>query len=133
MKTKSIRQTVTFEATPEQVYHLLMDEEKHSAFTVTKAVISKDVNGKFNVFDNYIHGYNIELTEGKKIVQAWHFTEEGWPDDHYSLCTFQFIKVGNKTKLIFVQTGVPENNVASLKEGWKEFYWQPMKAYLKRS
>jgi activator of HSP90 ATPase len=133
MKTKSIKQTVTFDATPEQVYHLLMDEEKHSAFTGSKAVISKDVNGKFHAFDNYIHGYNIELTEGKKIVQAWHFAEEGWPDDHYSLCTFQFVQVGNKTKLIFVQTGVPENSVDSLKEGWKDVYWQPMKAYLKKS
>ena len=133
MKMKSIKQTVTFTATPENIYHLIMDQKKHAAFTNSKVIISTKVNGKFNVFDGYCHGYNIELTEGKKIVQAWHFAEEGWTEDHFSICTFQFEKVGNKTKLIFLQTGVPENNVEALKEGWKEFYWEPMKAYLKNN
>jgi activator of HSP90 ATPase len=133
MKTKSIRQTVTFEATPEQIYHLIMDEEKHSAFTGTKAKVSKEPNGKFSVFDNYINGYNIELIEGKKIVQAWHFTEDGWPEEHFSMCTFLLEQVGNKTKLKFLQTGVPEDSVESLCKGWKEFYWEPMKAWLKEN
>ena len=82
-------------------------------------------------FDGYCHGYNIELIEGKKIVQAWHFAEEGWPDDHFSTCTFLFEEAGNKTKLTFLQTDVPEHKVEALKGGWKEFYWEPMKAYLK--
>ncbi|MCX6252084.1 MAG: SRPBCC family protein [Bacteroidetes bacterium] len=131
MKTKSIRQTVTFAATPEQVYQLIMDQKKHAAFTGSKAVMSTKVNGKFSVFDGYCLGYNIELIGGKKIVQAWHFAEEGWPDDHFSTCTFLFSKVGDKTKLIFLQTGVPEENLDALREGWKQFYWEPMKAYLK--
>jgi activator of HSP90 ATPase len=131
MKTKSIRQTVTFDATPDNIYHLMMDQRKHSAFTGTKVIMSTKVKGKFNIFDGYCHGYNIELIEGQKIVQAWHFTEDGWPDDHFSISTFQFEKVGNKTKLSFLQTGVPEHKVELLKDGWKQFYWDAMKAYLK--
>jgi activator of HSP90 ATPase len=131
MKTKSIKQSVTFSATPEQIYHLIMDPEKHAAFTGSKVIMSKKVNGKFSVFDGYCHGYNIELRPGKKIIQAWHFEEEGWPDDHYSICTFLFEQVGNKTKLTFLQTGIPEANAEALKEGWKQFYWAPMKTYLK--
>ena len=131
MKTKSIKQTVTFDATPDIIYHLIMDQKKHSAFTGTKVIMSTKVKGKFNIFDGYCHGYNIELIEGQKIVQAWHFTEDGWPDDHFSISTFQFEKVGNKTKLSFLQTGVPEHKVELLKDGWKQFYWNAMKAYLK--
>ena len=73
MKTKSIKQTVTFDAAPEMIYDLIMDQKKHAAFTGSKVTMSTKVKGKFNVFDGYCHGYNIELIEGKKIVQAWHF------------------------------------------------------------
>jgi activator of HSP90 ATPase len=131
MKTKSIRQTVTLSATPERIYRMLMDQKEHSAFTGSKAVISNKANGKFSVFDGYCKGNNIELVEGKKIVQAWHFEEEGWPENHYSTCTFLLQKDGNKTKLKFLQTDVPEVSVTSLKGGWKQFYWDAMKTYLK--
>jgi activator of HSP90 ATPase len=131
MKTKTIKQTATFDASREEVYNLIMDEKKHAEFTGSKATISTKQNGKFSVFDGYIHGHNIELVKGKKIVQAWHFAEDGWPDDHFSICTFELEKAGSKTKLRFLQTNVPEHKVESIKEGWKQFYWDAMKAYLK--
>ena len=130
---KSIKQIATFSAEPEQVYQLLMNAEKYSAFTGSNVITSKEINGTFNVFGGYIEGYNIELVEGEKIVQAWHFVEDGWADDHYSICTFLFEKVGGKTRLIFKQTGIPEHKVDSLKGGWKQYYWEPMKNYLKKT
>ena len=133
MKTKSIKQSVTFNSTPGIVYPLLMDQKKHAAFTSSAVIMSRKVNGQFSIFDGYCHGYNIELIEDKKIVQAWHFAEDGWPDDHFSTCTFLFESIGNKTKLTFLQTGVPAHKVEALKGGWKQFYWKPMKAYLKNN
>jgi activator of HSP90 ATPase len=131
MKTGRIQQTVTFQnARPMEVYNLIMDPKKHSAFSGSKVTMSNKIDGKFQVFDGYCTGFNIELKEGKKIVQAWHFKEEGWPDDHLSICTFVFEKVPTGTKLIFTQTDIPEHKIDSLKEGWKLYYWQPMKVYL---
>jgi len=121
----------TFDASPEDVYQLIMDAKQHAGFTGSKAVISKKANGKFSVFDGYCHGYNIELEEGKKIVQAWHFAEDGWPDDHFSICTFAFEKAGERTRLDFQQTGVPAHKFEEIKEGWKQYYWKAMKEYLK--
>jgi activator of HSP90 ATPase len=132
MKTKSIKQSVTFTAAPKDVYQLIMDQKKHSDIVGSKVTMSTKVDGKFSVFDGYCRGHNIELKEGKKIVQAWHFEEDGWPKDHYSICTFKFDKTGDKTKLTFLQTGVPEHKVEELKGGWKQYYWEPMKAYLKK-
>lgn len=131
MKTKSIKQTATFNASPDKIYNLIMDEKKHAAFTGSKATISTKPKGKFRVFDGYCHGYNIELVKGKKIVQAWHFAEDGWPDDHFSICSFGFDKVGDKTRLTFLQTNIPEDKAKTLKEGWKQFYWDAIKTYLK--
>ena len=131
MKTKAFRQTVTFsKAKPMEVYNLIMDARKHSAFSGSKVKMSNQVDGKFEVFDGYCTGFNIELKEGKKIVQCWHFKEDGWPDDHFSICTFNFSKVPAGTKLSFSQVAVPEHKVEALKEGWKLYYWNPMKAYL---
>jgi activator of HSP90 ATPase len=130
MKTKAIRQTLIFQGKPKEIYELLMDSKKHAAVTGSKVSMSRREKGKFVVFDGYCHGYNIELVEGKRIVQAWHFAEDGWPDDHFSICTFLFTRAAGGTRLNFEQTGVPEHKATALKSGWKLYYWQPMKAYL---
>lgn len=131
MKTKNIKQTVTFPgARPKDVYTMIMDEKIHSTFSESKVEMSTEINGKFEVFDGYCTGFNIELKEGKKIIQGWHFKEDGWPEDHFSVCTFVFEKVPTGTKLTFTQTHIPEHKIESLKSGWKIYYWQPMKAYL---
>ena len=90
MKTKSIKQTVTFNASPEKIFNLMMDEKKYSAFTGSKATMSSVPQGSFSVFDGYCRGYNIELVKNKRIVQAWHFAEDGWPEGHFSICNFEF-------------------------------------------
>ena len=133
MKTKSIEQKVAFCEEPDEVYELLMNSKKHSAFTGALAKLSSKPNGKFVTYDGYCHGYNIELERGKKIVQAWHFDEDGWDQEHFSICTFSFYKVATGTKLVFTQTGIPAHKAKALSEGWKAYYWEPMKAFLKNS
>ncbi len=133
MKTKTISQTVSFKATPLECYKIFLNPKKYAAMVGARVALSSKINGRFEIFDGYCHGYNIELKEGKKIVQAWHFAEEGWPDDHFSICTFAFEKIPTGTKLKFQQSGVPEDKVNTLKEGWKKYYWQPMEKFLAKT
>ena len=130
MKTGNIHQVIAFRANPEEVYELLMNEQLHSEFSGSAVEMSRDINGRFTVFDDYCTGYNIELEPGKKIVQAWHFREDGWPEDHYSTCTFLFEKTPDGCLLDFTQTGIPVHKTEALTEGWEEYYWQPMKEFL---
>ncbi len=132
MKTGNIAQTATFDATAQEVYEALIEAKNHAAFTGANAKIDKKLNGKFSVYDGYCHGYNIELVPNQKIVQAWHFEEDGWPDDHFSICTFIMEETDNKTKLTFTQTDVPLHKVAALTGGWQEYYWEPLAEFLKR-
>lgn len=132
METKNIKQTITFKASPEEVYELIMDSKKHTAFSGAEAKMSKKLKGEFATYDGYCSGHNIELEPGKKIVQAWHFEEDGWPETHFSICTFILKKKENDTKLTFTQTGIPAHKAEALKTGWKEFYWDLMKEYLKK-
>ena len=130
MKTKDIKQTILFPISPEKLYSLLLNAKVMSDIHQGKTTMSKRANGKFIVFDGYCYGQNIELIDGKKIVQAWHFNEEEWPEDHFSVCTFLLEPKAKGTKLTFTQTDVPSTTYDALKEGWHTYYWEPIAEYL---
>jgi len=130
MNTKTIRQTIQFKAKPQDIYEIIMNEKKHGAITDSKVKMSPKIKGKFTTFDGYCHGYNIELEEGKKIIQAWHFDESEWPEEHFSICTFIFEKTSTGTQLSFTQKGVPAQHYENIKKGWHQYYWTPIKTYL---
>ena len=127
---KTIRQTVEFRASPEDVYDALMDSKKHAAFTGAKATVSRKVGGRFSVWDGYAEGKNIELVEGKKIVQSWRAGD--WPEGVVSKVTFTFARTKKGTRMTFTQTGVPDEHAADIRQGWKDFYWGPMKGLLEK-
>ncbi len=126
--TGKITQTVLFQASPEDVFEALMDEKKHSKFTGSPAKISRKVGGSFSVFGDYATGKNLELVQGKKIVQEWRASD--WEEGIHSIASFFISKAGNGAKLVFVQTGVPQDAVEEISAGWKEYYWEPMKKML---
>ena len=128
METKTIRQSITFKATPHDVYEALMDSARHSQFTGSEARISREVGGKFTAFDGYSEGTNLELIPDKKIVQTWRAAD--WPEGHYSRVTFSLKGAEGGTRLTFTQTGVPKEQFEDIAQGWREFYWAPMREML---
>jgi activator of HSP90 ATPase len=126
-----IRQSVTFRATPHAVYEALMDSRQHARFTGEAARISRKVGGAISAYGDYITGTNLELVPDKKIVQAWHATD--WPEGHMSRVIFKLTRVKGGTRLAFTHRGVPENEVPSIKQGWIENYWRPIKAMLEKA
>jgi len=125
-----IRQTVTLRASPHDVYEALMDSRLHAKLTGGPARISRKVGGTFTVFDGYAEGVNVELVADRKIVQTWR--ADDWPAGHYSTVMFALAKAGKGTKLTFTQTDVPADQVDSVRQGWRDFYWTPLKAMLER-
>ena len=125
MRTKTLQQTVTFKASPHQVYNMLMNSKKHQSLSGEPAKISRKVGGKFTAWGSHISGINLVLKPGKKIVQAWRAT--GWWPDHYSVAIYDIAKVPGGSKLKFTQIGVPPNRYSGHYRGWIEAYWTPMK------
>ncbi len=130
MAGKTIKQSVTIKAKPHDVYEALMDPKKHAKFTGGKAVISREVGGKFNVFDGYAEGTNLELVPDKKIGQSWR--ADDWLKGHYSKAAFEFKEVAGGTALTFTQTDVPAEFVDDIAQGWQDYYWKPMKEMLEK-
>lgn len=130
MITKTLNLRHFFNATPDEVYDLIMDERKHAAFTGAEAKIENKVGGKFIAWDSYIQGENLELEEGQKIVQKWRAEEDGWPDDIFSEVTFIFKEKDDGCELTLTQTGVPDEAYKNIEQGWIDYYWKPMEDYL---
>ncbi|MCX6013381.1 MAG: SRPBCC family protein [Chloroflexi bacterium] len=125
---KTIKQIVNLKANPHAVYEALMDSAKHSQFTGDKAIISREVGGKFTVWGDYIEGTNLELVADSKIVQSWHASD--WPEGHYSTVTYSMEKTKTGTRLTFTQLAVPDEFYDDIKQGWLDFYWTPLKKML---
>ncbi len=130
MKTRTIRQSVTFKASAHAIYEALMDSRKHARFTGAKAKISRKANGKFTAYDGYIEGVHLVLVSDKKIVQSWRGND--WPEGHFSKATFSLKKAKNGTRLTFTQSGVPVQYYRGINQGWRDYYWKPMKEMLEK-
>ena len=130
MKTRTIRQSATFKATLRDVYQAIMDSKKHAKFTGSHVTMSRKTGGKFSVYDGDIEGTNLELVPDQKIVQSWRYSD--WPEGHYSKVTFSLKEVAGGTRLTFTQTGVPEEHYEDIAQGWRDYYWGPMKEMLEK-
>jgi activator of HSP90 ATPase len=131
MKTQTIRQIVHFKVPSREVYETLIHSKKHAKFTGSEARISRKVGGTFTVFDGYATGKNVELVEGKKIVQTWR--AEDWESGHYSIVTFRIDPAPGGSKLTFTQKEVPASQYEAIQQGWRDFYWTPMKEMLEKN
>ena len=53
-----------------------------------------------------------------------------WPDGMESIVTYLLQDEKQGCKLIFTQTGIPEAFADQIKQGWIDFYWNPLKKFL---
>ncbi len=130
MKTRTIRQSVWFDAPPHEVYEVLMDSKKHTQLAGAKSTVSRKVGGRFSISDGYMIGENLEIVPDKKIVQTWKPEEDCWPEGHYSKITFSLTPSRGGTRLVFTHSGVPVVCGKRFDSGWKDYYWTPMREML---
>ena len=128
LPTRTIKQSAVIPAMPVEVYDALVNARKHAAFTGSPAKSNAKVGGKFSAWDGYISGKYIELGPAKKIVEEWSTNE--WPAEYPpSRVEVTLARVEKTTRLTMVQTGVPASQAPQYRQGWKDYYWKPLKAY----
>jgi len=128
--TKPIVQSVTFKASPEQLFEIFTDSKKHSAATGTKASTSAKAGVKWTAYDGMLTGKNVLVIPGRMIVQSWRGSH--WKDsDLDSVLILTFSKAAGGGKVDLVHVGVPQHDHRGVTKGWPQYYWQPWKDYLK--
>ena len=130
-RVRTITQKVVIAATPVEVYAALVTPGIQAAFTGSPATGSARVGGSFTAWDGYISGVHRELVKGKKIVQDWRTTEwpAGAPDSRVEF-TFKAVKGGTDVRM--VHSNVPAEQADTYRQGWIDFYWNPLNAYFSK-
>jgi len=128
LPTRTIKQSILVPATPVEVYDAIVNAKKHAAFTGAPAKSANKIGGKFTAWDGYITGKYLKLVPGKKIVEEWRTNE--WPADYApSIIELSFERTSAVTRLTMVQSAVPAAQAPQYRQGWKDYYWTPLKRY----
>ena len=115
-------------ATPEELYEAWLSTKGHTAMTGSVARVRGKVGGRFTAWDGYIFGRTLELEPDQRIVQAWR-TSEFPVEAPNSRLEVLLEQVKNGTNVNLTHTGLPPDSASSYKQGWKDFYFTPMKDY----
>jgi activator of HSP90 ATPase len=130
-RVKTITQKVVVPAEPAEVYKAFVNARVHAAFTGAAATGSARAGSRFTSWDGYISGVHRELVPGRRIVQEWTTTE--WPDGaEPSQVEFSFKPVKAGTEVRMVHSNVPAEQAESYRQGWIDYYWEPLKAYFRK-
>ena len=129
MKVKNIKQSAVFHCIPDKAYSAWLDSKIHGDMIGGTTKIDPRVGGKFAIWDGSIVGQTLELnSKTRRVVQNWRY--DNWPKDYFSKITIEFMPDRkDKTKINFTQTGIPEEFAKDIEQGWKDYYWEPMKKY----
>lgn len=125
---KSLNFEEEFKCTAADFYESLTREELVSRFTQGQAKVVAKVGGEFSLFGGNVEGEFVELTKDKTIKQKWRF--KNWPAGHYSSVSFEIETRDDCVLVKLRQTDVPGHEYEKVKEGWKRFYFEPMRRIL---
>jgi activator of HSP90 ATPase len=129
--TNVIQQSVTLDASPEELFRTFLDSKRHSAMTGATARTSRRVGASFTAFDGELQGQNLMIVPNRLIVQAWRARQ--WKTaDLDSILILRFSKAANGARIELTHVNVPAYDRKGVRQGWPKFYWKPWKAYLAR-
>ncbi|XP_038686343.1 activator of 90 kDa heat shock protein ATPase homolog 1-like [Tripterygium wilfordii] len=131
---KTITLTEKFSCRARDMFEILMDENRWKGFTQSNARISKEVGGEFSIFDGAVTGTNVELQEGKLIVQKWRFGS--WPDGIVSTVRLTLDEPEPGLTIVkLTQTDIPEEDrygnatvVENTEIGWRDLIFHKIRA-----
>ena len=131
--TPTIVQSVVFSASAKELYDIYLDAKRHAACTGGKVKISTKAGGA--VFRRLMESYHrrtLWTIPGQMIVQRWR--SKSWKkSDPDSILVFDISSADKKGRIDLVHVNVPEqSDHAGVTNGWKKYYWTPLKAYLHR-
>lgn len=116
---QKLRQSVRVNAPANQVYEALLDSATLSRIFGRPVQASGILGGAYSHFGR-IHGHNLELEPGRRIVQTFRYARPEWPLEHLSRVTIQLTPVPEGTRLVLHHSGIPPTCAPAVEEHWKD-------------
>ncbi|MBL4653951.1 MAG: SRPBCC domain-containing protein [Flavobacteriales bacterium] len=110
------------------IYNDWLSSKGHTEMTGGAAQIAKEVGSKHTAWDGYISGEIIELSENQLIQMSWR-TSEFDEGAEYSQLQITFEDGSDGCKITINQWNMPDGDGEKYKQGWQEYYFEPMLAY----
>jgi len=126
---KDIQQSTELPASPDALFEMYVDAEKHSAFTGSEVTVSREPGAAFSAFGGALSGRMVATVPGRLVVQTWRSTNFG-VDDPDSVLILAFSESASGGRIDLVQIGIPDCDYQGVSEGWGKFYWYPWRAFL---
>ena len=134
MTTAQIDLTQKFNCSAEFLFSAWLYSKKHGKIIGSNAYIQPEVNSKFSMWSRTIQGKNVKIDKKNPIIIQQCRSEYGdWTLNNPSTVTIKFEPLKDGTSLVrLTQYRIPENHVSNIQEGWNDYYWEPVRAYLEK-
>lgn len=126
---KIIKQTYLINAPVKEVWSALVDAKVIETWGAGPAKMDDKAGTNFSLWGGDIYGKNIKVEKNKLLAQEWFGGKWTKP----SIVTFTLKPEGSQTRLDLHHTGIPNNEMVDINEGWKKYYLEPLKKLLEKS
>lgn len=124
-----LKETFTIHAPVAKVWQALTDATVIDHWNTGPAQMDPRVGGQFSIYDGDVHGTTTEMVTGRLLRQDWYGDDH--PDRRYDV-TFTFEPVDEQTTQVTVTHMAGEDDIESMRSGWREYYFQPIKQLLEK-
>lgn len=125
-----IKQTYTIDASASKVWQALVDPKLIKQWTGVKAVMSEKEGPTFKLWGGDIWGTNTK-------VIAEEFLEQDWFGGDWDVASKVKIKLhanqNGSTTVNLIHDSLPKGQENSFADGWKDYYFEPIKELLENN
>lgn len=123
---KILEQNYVINAPKEVVWSALTDPKHIEEWSNAPATMDDQEGTSFKLWNGDVHGKNIEVMAPDELVQEWY----GGKWEKPSTVTLTLSTSNGKTTVHLLQEDIPEDEFESIEDGWKEYYFEPLKEYV---
>ena len=126
--TEAIEVSTLLPVTPQRLYEAWLDGDEHGKFSGGIAEVDPRVGGRYSAWDGYITGVTLELQPPRRILQSWRTSDfpPGSPDSRLEVLMKE---EADGTRLTLRHTDIPDGQGEDYRQGWLDYYFEPMMAY----
>lgn len=125
---KNLRQTYHIKASVTVVWAALTEPQQIKKWGAGPAKMQTKADTTFTLWGGDIYGTNTKVKINTLLEQDWFAGQWAKP----SLVKIELVKERSGTKVSLTHRNIPDKAAAGIKEGWKEYYFEPLKEYVEQ-